>query len=63
MSLFQKTVLKDFVRRQNQEDIKNAFDTFQAHSGNLDIEKNILAFWSSILAIFCKFDSYIKKSK
>ena len=43
MPLFQKTVLKDFVRRQNQDNIKVAYNTFQAHFANLDIQKNIIS--------------------
>ncbi len=41
MPLFQKTVLKDFVSRQNQNNINNAYDAFQAHFGNISIQENI----------------------
>ncbi len=41
MPLFQKTVLKDFVSRQNQNNIKTAYDAFQAHFGNISIQENI----------------------
>ena len=43
MPLFQKTVLKEFVARQNQEHIQEAYTKFQAHFGNADIQKNITA--------------------
>ncbi len=41
MQIFQKTVLKEFVALQNQDEIKNAFDKFQAHFANKNIQENI----------------------
>ncbi len=43
MPLFQKTVRKEFVARQNQEQIQEAYAKFQAHFGNAAIQKNIAA--------------------
>ncbi len=42
MALFQKTVLKEFVKAQNQVLIQEAFDKFQAHFGNPAVQQNIL---------------------
>ncbi len=42
MALFQKTVLKEFVKAQNQVLIQEAFDRFQSHFGNPAIQQNIL---------------------
>lgn len=41
MALFQKTVLKEFVKVQNQVLIQEAFTKFQAHFGDPIIQKNI----------------------
>lgn len=43
MPLFQKTVLKEFVKAQNQPLIQEAFAKFQAHFGDQIIQQNILA--------------------
>jgi hypothetical protein len=42
VALFQKTVLKEFVKAQNQVLIQEAFDKFQAHFGNPAVQQNIL---------------------
>lgn len=41
MSLFQKTVFKEFVASQNQNAIQEAFEKYQAHFANPDIKANI----------------------
>lgn len=41
MSLFQKTVFKEFVAQQNQAKIKEAFEKYQAHFSNPEIKANI----------------------
>jgi hypothetical protein len=41
VALFQKTVLKEFVKIQNQVLIQEAFAKFQAHFGDLTIQQNI----------------------
>ncbi len=41
MALFQKTVLKEFVKAQNQVLVQEAFDKFHAHFGNPAIQQNI----------------------
>ncbi|TAE03897.1 MAG: restriction endonuclease subunit M, partial [Bacteroidetes bacterium] len=42
MGVFQKTVFKEFVARQNQDEISLAYQKFQEHFGNPDIQTNIL---------------------
>ncbi|GAB4478308.1 MAG: TaqI-like C-terminal specificity domain-containing protein [Thermoflexibacter sp.] len=42
MALFQKTVLKEFVKAQNQVLVQEAFEKFQAHFGDPTIQQNIL---------------------
>ncbi|SFF48279.1 Eco57I restriction-modification methylase domain-containing protein [Thermoflexibacter ruber] len=41
MSLFQKTVLKEFVKAQNQVLVQEAYEKFQAHFGDPTIQQNI----------------------
>lgn len=42
MALFQKTVLQEFVKAQNQLLVQEAYEKFQAHFGDPAVQQNIL---------------------